>query len=298
MKFQRDLSFLLAAASVLSAVEVTDQRTAEIRGGGGDGKCTIEVEVDDSAEVEIIGTRAQIRTTSGSAAVFRRFQCNQEMPNNPGNFTFRGIDGRGRQTLVRNPGRGPAVIRIEDSSGGRHGYTFDIMWRGANGPWNNSNGNGNGGWNGNNRPNGNGGIWNNGNGNGNNGGIWNNGNNGNNGGIWNNGNNSNWNSEINFSGRGSGTINDNRGNRNQLENCNVSVSRGGDVRVDFVTDQNFTINFTGRVQSVNNGRIIADVNGGRFGGLMDIYIDSRNRVQRVYMNSNSGGNRVEVNWRN
>jgi hypothetical protein len=54
------------------------------------------------------------------------------MPTRPYDFRFRGVDGRGRQDLVRDPGNGGvAVVRIEDRKGGREGYTFDIMWRGG-----------------------------------------------------------------------------------------------------------------------------------------------------------------------
>ncbi|MCL5744548.1 MAG: hypothetical protein M1541_11580 [Acidobacteria bacterium] len=108
----------------------TDMRRAEIRGGGRDGTCTIEVEVDGAADVEIRGDRARLRTLAGRRASFRRFVCNDVMPPNPRGFRFRGIDGRGRQKLVQEPRRGgPAVIRIEDPRGGREGYTFDIEWR-------------------------------------------------------------------------------------------------------------------------------------------------------------------------
>jgi hypothetical protein len=55
------------------------------------------------------------------------------LPNRPADFRFAGVDGRGRQTLVRDPRNGgPAVIRIEDSGGGSEGYTFDIFWGGGN----------------------------------------------------------------------------------------------------------------------------------------------------------------------
>jgi hypothetical protein len=53
------------------------------------------------------------------------------MPFNPLEFRFTGIDGRGRQALVREPGRGgPALIRIEDPQSGRDSYVFDVEWRG------------------------------------------------------------------------------------------------------------------------------------------------------------------------
>jgi hypothetical protein len=124
---------LLAASLAAFAQWGPDQvRTANIRGGGGDGKCTIEVEVDDIAEVVIRGTEARLHTRQGQRATWRRFDCNQPMPTRPYDFRFRGIDGRGRQDLVRDPSSGgPAVIRIDDPKGGRHAYTFDVMWRGG-----------------------------------------------------------------------------------------------------------------------------------------------------------------------
>ena len=126
---------LLSAGSLLAQFRGEQTRTANIRGGGGDGKCTIEVEVDGVAEVEIRGTVARLRTREGQPATWRRFDCNQPMPVRPYDFRFRGIDGRGRQDLVRDPSSGGfAVIRIEDPKGGREGYTFDVMWRGGSGP--------------------------------------------------------------------------------------------------------------------------------------------------------------------
>lgn len=132
------MSIKLAVLPILAALSSYAQwggeqtRSASIRGGGGDGKCTIEVEVDGAAEVEIRGSTARLRSRGGQRANWRRFECNQAMPSNPNDFRFKGIDGRGRQDLVRTPGNGgPAVIRIEDPKSGREGYTFDIFWRGG-----------------------------------------------------------------------------------------------------------------------------------------------------------------------
>jgi hypothetical protein len=110
---------------------------ATITGGGGDnGKCTIEVEVDGTADVEVSGDRGRIVTLSGQPADWRRLQCSAPLPRNPSDFRFQGIDGRGRAQLIREPGqnRGVAVVRIEDSKGGREGYTFDLEWRGGSDP--------------------------------------------------------------------------------------------------------------------------------------------------------------------
>jgi hypothetical protein len=102
-------------------------------GGNGDrGKCTVEVVVDGTADVEIRGDNATLRNLSGQPPQFRRFQCTSVMPPNPVNFRFSGVDGRGRQTLIRDPRNGgSAVVRIEDPQSGSEGYTFDLTWGGS-----------------------------------------------------------------------------------------------------------------------------------------------------------------------
>jgi hypothetical protein len=127
----------LAAATVLIApvCAQTVERRATFRGGGGNdtGKCTIEVYVDGTADVEVRGDRAFLRTLSGQPAQWRRFDCSGPMPTNPGEMRFTGVDGRGSQELIQDPGRGrgAAVVRIQDPNGGAEGYTFDLEWRGA-----------------------------------------------------------------------------------------------------------------------------------------------------------------------
>ena len=110
----------------------TQSMRAQIRGGGGDtGKCTIEVEVDGVADVEVRGDTAFIRTLQGQPSTWRRFECTSVLPRNPADFRFKGIDGRGNVQLIRDPNSsGVAVVRIEDRQGGREGYTFDLEWRG------------------------------------------------------------------------------------------------------------------------------------------------------------------------
>lgn len=106
---------------------------ATITGGDGNGKCTFEVEVDGAAEIEIRGDQGSIRTLEGRAAQWRRLTCTQPLPNNPGQFQFKGVDGRGQQKLVRDPNSsgGVAVIRIQDSQGGSERYTGDMEWIGG-----------------------------------------------------------------------------------------------------------------------------------------------------------------------
>ncbi|MEO8371157.1 MAG: hypothetical protein ABI806_18380 [Candidatus Solibacter sp.] len=129
--------FAAAAVIALPSSAQTFQRRATIVGGGGGdrGKCTIEVVVDGAAEVSIRGDQGTIRNLSGNPASWRRFECTSAMPANAGDFRFEGIDGRGRQDLIRDPRNGGvAVIRIEDTKGGQEGYTFDVMWGGYQNP--------------------------------------------------------------------------------------------------------------------------------------------------------------------
>jgi hypothetical protein len=123
--------------AALLPAQSTQTMRANIRGGGGDhGKCTIEVEVDGVADVEVRGDVGRIRTLQGQPSNWRRFECNSVMPRNPVGFRFKGVDGRGNVQLVRDPGNsGVAVVRIEDKKGGREGYTFDLEWSGGSGAY-------------------------------------------------------------------------------------------------------------------------------------------------------------------
>jgi len=130
---------VLAAAAVValpSSAQTFQRRATIVGGGGGDrGKSTIEVVVDGAAEVTIRGDQGTIRNLSGNPASWRRFECSSPMPSNAGDFRFEGVDGRGRQSLIRDPRNGGvAVIRIEDPSGVQEGYTFDVMWGGYQNP--------------------------------------------------------------------------------------------------------------------------------------------------------------------
>jgi hypothetical protein len=258
---------------------VTDRRSAEIRGGGGEGKCTIEVEVDDVAEVEIVGPNAAIRTLNGSPATFRRFQCNQAMPNRPEQFRFKGIDGRGRQELVRSADDGGrAIIRIEDSKGGREGYTFDIFWRGGSGYGGGPRDGGprGGGYERGNRGGSRGGYEDDG---------WNDG--------WGNGNGWTNNGGFSFEGgrRDSGSYRDRNGDRRRLDAARVFIESSGAVTVSFSSDPG-RVEFSGRVERRQGRRIFAQVRGGGMFGLMEIEMSSRANVSRISLSA------VGLNWSN
>jgi hypothetical protein len=102
-----------------------------IGGGGGNGRCTVEVNVDGSAEVEVSGSTGLLRTLSGQEAVWRGFQCTAPLPDNPVDFRFVTISGRGSARLIGDPrtNAGRAVIHINDPKGGRASYTFELQWR-------------------------------------------------------------------------------------------------------------------------------------------------------------------------
>jgi hypothetical protein len=129
------LGAALLAGWILPADANPVSRRATITGGGGNGRCTIEVNVDGAAEVEISGDLGLLTTIGGQPAIWRRFQCNTPLPANPADFRFVKIEGRGTARLIQDPRgtRGRAVVQINDPKGGRAGYTFDLQWRGAGG---------------------------------------------------------------------------------------------------------------------------------------------------------------------
>lgn len=142
---KRFLQVLTVSSALAAGMFAQNQRQASMIGGGGPdrGKCTVEVVVDGMAQVEIRGSSAMLRTMAGQPAQWRRFECSGVLPPNPGNFRFAGVDGRGRQSLVRDPRNGGvAVVQIEDKDGGAEGYTFDIFWdsRGGGGQYPNEGG--------------------------------------------------------------------------------------------------------------------------------------------------------------
>lgn len=125
---------LWIALSILSVVPpgaAADSRQATITGRGGNGRCTVEVNVDGVAELDIFGDTGTLTTISGQPATWRRIECNTPLPRNPVDFRFLGTGGRGQATLVRQPAgnRGTATIRISDPQRGRGIYTFELAWR-------------------------------------------------------------------------------------------------------------------------------------------------------------------------
>ena len=129
---------LILSMAVLAAQAQTSEqiRRATVSGSrGSSGKCTLEVRVDMSAEVDIYGDSGRLRTLAGQPASWSRMECTDALPSSMSDFRFKGIDGRGNVRLVQDPrnNNGMAVIRIDDPKSGSEGYTFDIEWSGASG---------------------------------------------------------------------------------------------------------------------------------------------------------------------
>jgi hypothetical protein len=129
-------ALLIALAPALHANTVL--RRATIVGGGdyGGGKCTLQVNVDHAAEVEIWGDSAELRTLAGQSANWRRFECTAPMPRSAADLRLISLGGRGPTRLIQDPryNRGRALVRIDDPKAGRGLYTFALQWRGWGGP--------------------------------------------------------------------------------------------------------------------------------------------------------------------
>jgi len=132
--YSRFLFVTVAALGLLNAQSFERRATFTSGGDPNRGKCTLEAVVDGVAEVEIRGDTAVLRNLGGQPPQWRRFECTGTMPANPANFRFAGVDGRGRQQLIRDPRNGGgAVVRIEDPDNGSDKYKFDITWGGGGG---------------------------------------------------------------------------------------------------------------------------------------------------------------------
>jgi hypothetical protein len=248
----------LVLAAPVFALRVDTYR-AQIRGSVGDrGKCTIEVDVDGVAEIEVRGGEGRMRTLSGRPAAWRRMECNLPLPRNPLEFHFRGVDGRGRQTLLRDPAnnRGTAVVRIEDPQGGREGYTFDIEWRDAGVSGDSNIPDRDGAYRGDVR----------------------------------------WNDQIRFRGRGDGYFRNFRGPDDALYDCEVSVDRRSQVSVTLQTARRSRLTFTGRLTRFDRDFVIADMSGMGVRGSMEIRLSGRDRVSEISMSA-AGLERFELRWR-
>jgi hypothetical protein len=104
-----------------------------------------------------------------------------------------------------------------------------------------------------------------------------------------------WNDQVDFRGRGDGYFRNFRGQDDLLGDCTISINRRGEVRVTFDTNHQSRLTFTGKLIRQERDRLIADMNGNRIGGLMEIHLNGRDRVTEVSM-SGQGRDRYELHW--
>lgn len=130
------------AATILSVLlppahASVESRRATITRGGGNGNCTITVDVDGAAEIEVSGDTGVLTTLAGRPARWRRFQCNEPLPSNPRDFRFAKVAGRRGVQLLQDPRStgGRAVVQINDRKAGQATYTVSFQWRGFRGGW-------------------------------------------------------------------------------------------------------------------------------------------------------------------
>jgi hypothetical protein len=251
---------LACGAVVLApAFAQTADFRARITGGGGDrGLCTLVVDVDGSAEVELRGDQGRLRTLSGAPATWLKLECTQPLPPNPVAFRFIGVDGRGPIGLVREPSanRGTAVVHIDDPRPGREGYTFQLEWRGS-GPVESGRRD---------RV------------------------------DSDRRDRLDWDDQVDFRGRGDGYFRNFRGRDDLLGDCEVSINRRGEVRVAFDTNHRSRLTLTGRLIRVERDHLTAEMSGNGVRGVMRIELNGRDRVTEVSM-SGEGRDRYELSWR-
>lgn len=130
------LSSLIVFLYAQAAQAEPTSRRATILGVGGNGRCSIEVTVDDAAEIEVFSDVGNLHTISGRPAYWHRFHCNAPLPHMPHDFRMARISGRGSIQLIQHPrdNRGAAVIHIRDPQSGPGRYMVELTWRGE-GNW-------------------------------------------------------------------------------------------------------------------------------------------------------------------
>ncbi len=252
-----------------------DTRQAEIQNKDFDGgKCTVVVRVDGVVEIEMYGTTARMRTLSGAPGQWQRYDCNMGMPSNPNQFVFSPQDGRGRQTLAMEPGQnqGVAVVRIEDPAGGAGDYKFDIEWHGGT---DNSSSIFSGVFGGTTQTDKNAGFR------------------GASSGIT--ASSLGWNRQINVQNNGQGFYRTFSRADSGLGAAQVSIDANGAVRVNFSSSDRGTISLTGNLIYVNGNQVVAEVTSSGATGVMELLLDSQNRVQEIAV-TGTGPDRFEARW--
>jgi len=235
------------------------------------GKCTVEVLVDGTAEIELMSSQGRIHTLTGARAAWRRLDCNMALPKNPASFKFTPQKkNRGKISLLQDPAKnqGVVLVRIEDPDTGSAPYKFELEWRGTTSGFEQ------------------GGLTS--------GGLKNN--EPGQGGIVGDGGLAGWDDRIDFRGPGDGYYQSVSGTDELLSDCEVVIDRAAQVQIRLKTKGKDPIRLTGRLIKVDKKELVANVSGGAITGPMEIVRDSRNHIKTLSM-SGSGRNKFELRWR-
>ncbi len=87
--------------------------------------------VDGTSYVRIRGRQVRVETRSGLPVQRQRYDFTDPLPRNAVNVQLVVFDGRDRVRLIESPRQGndfSAVVRIDDRSGGRDFYSFELRW--------------------------------------------------------------------------------------------------------------------------------------------------------------------------
>jgi hypothetical protein len=88
-------------------------------------------EVDDTSFIRIRGRQVQSQNQSGLPVQNQQFDFTDPLPNAPVQIVLAEVQGRGRVNIIQQPrpeNNYTAVVRIDDSKGGRSPYSFVLRW--------------------------------------------------------------------------------------------------------------------------------------------------------------------------
>jgi hypothetical protein len=101
------------------------------RPGNGIASFRWQGEVDGTCFIRIRGRQVQSKNQSGLPVQNQQFDFTDPLPNAPVQVTLAEVQGRGRVNLAQQPrpeNNYTAVVRIDDSRGGRSSYSFILRW--------------------------------------------------------------------------------------------------------------------------------------------------------------------------
>jgi hypothetical protein len=125
---------LIAVFAQAFAQPTLEQATLAADPGAPGGKCAIEIILNGSAEIDLLGPTGNLRSLTGKPLGWRRFECTSVLPPNPDGFQIHLTSGRGRLELLRHPlidGGGPASFRVKSSQPFPEVFVVEIFWTGT-----------------------------------------------------------------------------------------------------------------------------------------------------------------------